>query len=279
MLSLILAGVVMLSGIATAGAMDLSDRQKSEILAEAEACFDRGSKTLPANPISARKDFAAAAEKYQLLINSSADTGLMFYNLANAQLQAGYTGKAIANYKRSAQLMGPDKQLEQNLRYARSLRDGQKLEQTSDVSSVLDSLGRNFPVTTQLWCGVGAWAIFWIAMIVRLIVKKTIAPKFRSRYILASSAIVFAVMAGSVGYEVLTSARQVQGVVTADSARVLKGNGEGFAPKFKEPITEGAEFNVLQQRGNWLKIKLSDGKTGWIKAQNADIIKPRTLWG
>lgn len=269
---ILILGMFLLGVAGQAGAMELTADQKMTILREAEAAFNRGWQRLPDKPVAARLDFQEAARKYQLLADSGVSTGQLYYNLGNAYLQVEKVGKAIANYKRAGQLLGPNQQLEENLRYARSLCNGARGETDKNVSTFLDGWNRHFPTSTKLWCGVGAWLIFWAAMIARLLLKK----KIRWRYILACSAVVFAVMAGSVGYEVLTLAGQTQGVVTVSAAPVLRGNGEGFAKKFKEPLTEGREFKVMEQRGDWLHIKFDDDKTGWINAAKAEIIKPRS---
>ncbi len=274
-ISAALAGVVLLGLVDRAGAMELSVTQKADILAEAETAFDRGSATLPTNPVSARSDFQEAASKYQLLVDSGVNTGELFYNLGNAYLKADQLGLAIANYKRACLLLGPNQQLEENLRYARSLCKSNNTNEDKKMSSLLNDWNQHFSASTRVWLGLVAWLVFWSALIARLFIKE----KFRWRYVLAVSVIIFTTMAGSVGYETFMQAKNTQGVVTASSAPVLKGNGEGFAKKFKEPLTEGTEFHVMEHRGQWLHIKLADDKTGWINAAKAEVIKPRSLWG
>ena len=59
------------------------------------------------------------------------------------------------------------------------------------------------------------------------------------------------------------------GVTVADQVVVRKGNGDGFSPAFAEPLSQGVEFRVLEERPGWLHIRLSNGKTGWIKSVTA----------
>jgi hypothetical protein len=66
--------------------------------------------------------------------------------------------------------------------------------------------------------------------------------------------------------------RTQAGVTLADEIVVRKGNGEGYEPQFNEPLHEGVEFRVIDQRPGWYKIELADGSTGWIKQAQAELI-------
>jgi len=55
----------------------------------------------------------------------------------------------------------------------------------------------------------------------------------------------------------------------ADGVVVRKGNGDGFEPAFTQPLSQGVEFRVLEERPGWIQIRLPDGKSGWIKALQA----------
>jgi len=46
------------------------------------------------------------------------------------------------------------------------------------------------------------------------------------------------------------------GVVTAQQTIARKGDADSFAPAFTDPLPEGTEFEVLEQRGDWLLIRL-----------------------
>jgi len=75
-----------------------------------------------------------------------------------------------------------------------------------------------------------------------------------------------------VGVESIESARAREGVVVADEVVVRKGNGDGFEPQFEQSIGEGVEFELLERRGDWLRVRLPDGQEGWIRAREAELI-------
>ena len=76
---------------------------------------------------------------------------------------------------------------------------------------------------------------------------------------------------GSIGAHLSGAGTHRDGVVLTDDVVVRKGNSEGFEPQFLEPLHQGVEFRVLEQRTGWLSIELPDGKTGWIRADAAGV--------
>ncbi len=47
------------------------------------------------------------------------------------------------------------------------------------------------------------------------------------------------------------------------------GNSESFAAAINEPLSEGAEFTVLERRREWVRIEVAGGLTGWIEDASA----------
>lgn len=52
------------------------------------------------------------------------------------------------------------------------------------------------------------------------------------------------------------------GVVTSSSLNMRTGPGTNFA--IIRTLTLGTEFTVIKKEGDWLQIRLKDGKEGWV---------------
>ena len=96
------------------------------------------------------------------------------------------------------------------------------------------------------------------------------------RWLGAVTAVLWLACAISVAADEL-GGRALEGVVLADDVVVRKGNSEGFEPRFEQPLHEGVEFRVIEQRPDWLSIELPDGKTGWIRAADAGLIAQNSI--
>ena len=113
----------------------------------------------------------------------------------------------------------------------------------------------------------------WIGIFGGMFLKR-----MRWRMVIMSGLVVCVLMACSLAWEYSTLAGDYQGVVTAKETIIRKGNGVGYAPLFKEPLCEGTEFSVMDERRGWLEVKLGDGKTGWIPTHDVELVTPRKMF-
>ena len=62
------------------------------------------------------------------------------------------------------------------------------------------------------------------------------------------------------------------GVLITEDVVVRSSNGIQHPPLFNTPLSEGIEFDIVDERSNWLQIVLPNGQTGWIEKQDAQIV-------
>lgn len=253
---------------------NLTYAQKKKLLTEAQTQYDAAAAIEASDPDKARADYASAAQKFQVVASASQPSGWLYYDLANAYLKSGNLGLAIANYKRAEQYIGGDSRLASNLDYARGTCVSQlQPPRTQGWNAALTSLNARVSATVRAWIGIGGWCLLWVGVVGSMFIKR-----MKWRMVIISGATVCVLMAASLGWEYESLASDYQGVVTAQDTIIRKGNGVGYAPMFKEPLCEGAEFRVLDERRGWLEIQLGDGKSGWIPASDAELIPPRKMF-
>lgn len=265
----VLGGAVVLAAVAAgpATAGGLTRSQQIEILDEANRAFDRGAEVRGSNSADATAAFREAADRFQLLVDSGVQNGKLYYNLGNACFESGQIGRAILNYRRAQKLIPGNGRLEHNLQYARSLRRNQievagqrAFLQTLFFWHYSTSLGARYRA------GLAFFVLFWLMALAR-----SYLPGFPWRYALVPAAALWLALGVSVGADLLLDHR-AEGVILADNVVVRKGNGERFDPQFKQPLYEGLEFILVEQRREWWCIELPDGKTGWIRADQAELL-------
>ena len=152
---------------------ELTDLQRTTILAEAQDAYDRGVASRRPDPQAAREAFQTATERYKQLVDDGLANGRLHYNLANAYLQAGEPGRAILHYRAAEKLVPGDSRLPQNLDYARSLVR----------SRIAPSGGRALAGALLVWherttvrarYGVftTAWVLFWTLLALNALVPR-----------------------------------------------------------------------------------------------------------
>lgn len=253
---------------AEARAEGLSLQQQVVLLDEAQRAFDEGVALRQTNPSQAGKSFGEAAMKFQVLVDSGLRNGKLYYNLGNAYLENGQLGRAVLNYRRAQEFIPDDPRLDANLRYARSLRRNQIAE--SGEQAFLQTLffwHYGTSLHGRFAAAIAVYILLWV-----LLTARVFFPRLRWRYALIPVAAICLSLSLSVALNMAARNTHHGGVILSDHVIVRKGNGEGFEPQFKEELHEGVEFDLVERRADWLCIQLPDGKTGWIRFRDAEMI-------
>ena len=234
-----------------AGSVELDVRKRFE---QAEAAF-REAET--------EADFLAVAARYQALVDEGVESGAVYFNLGNAYVRAGESGRAIAAYRKAQVYRPRDPYLEANLKVA---------------------LGSSRPQERRLldyvffWRSVLSphekWTVTFTLLTIFLLV--TILMKIRpSVGGLRWAAVVLLVITGlfgaALGLDYYEQEVRVAGVVVEGGVIARKGDGETFEPALTEPLGEGVEFVVLEDRGDWIHVSFTGGVSGWIPRTTAAI--------
>lgn len=252
--------------------------QRYALFSQANEAF-RSANAMTGSPLQAEKLYEKAVLSYEKIINEyNIKNAKLYYNLANAYLmqnnlgkssEKNYLGKAILNYRRAEKLDNSDTNIKKNLAFARSLRaDKIELKTEKKVLQTLFFWHYDFSVNTRFIVTLVSFAILCVGL--TLMVWRGRKPTYLAVSIIA--ALLFICFFTSVIFETSKQQNNICGVVTAKEVVARQGDSENYPASFKAPLHQGTEFDVLEHRGGWLYIKLSDDSRGWIPEDNAEII-------
>jgi hypothetical protein len=232
-----------------AGSLDPSTVQKFQA---AQTAFDQAKKP---------EDFVKAAAMYQEMIDDGVVSGAVFYNQGNAWMKAKQLGRAIAAYRQAQQYRPRDPYLEANLQYA--LR-GSTPPRRPVVEIVL---------FWQNWLGYQE-KFYAAAAAAGLTFCFAVVALFSSwrrlwRRLVAIASVLTLLLSISAGYDWYRFDYLTHGMIVQSDVVARKGNADNYEPAFSEKLTEGAEFQMIERRGNWLLIRLPGGQEGWIPERAA----------
>ena len=214
--------------------------------------------------------FAEAARQYRYLVEEEGlRNAAVFYNLGNARYLTGDLGRAILAYRR-AQRYAPDRpDLLANLRVALDRRrDFIPPEPPPPL------LRRLFfwHYALSLKRRAGLFALLWILLWSLLAVPR-LRLRRKPRAVAALLGLVCLALLASIGADLLRRRLADPGVVLDESVVARKGDGELYAPAFLDPLHAGTEFERVEDRGDWWRIRLPDGRLCWIPAHSAATVK------
>jgi tetratricopeptide (TPR) repeat protein len=243
-------------------------QRQIDLLNQAIQQYDDASQIARKDPQQAEKLYLEAAEKFQSLVNAGIRNAGLYYNLGNTHLRLGNIGLAILNYRRAQRLDVSDSQLNDNLKFARSLRRTQIEEAgRSKLAQFAFYWHYNTNSRSRLLVAGLVYVAFWVLMLLGVLM-----PRPHWHYAAWSCGILWAALVISVSADYYDRTHVHEGVVISDDVIVRKGNGDGFEPQFVEPLHQGVEFTLIETRGSWHHVRLPDGKQGWLPANVAAMI-------
>lgn len=239
-----------------------------DLCREAEKCFDKGNELSATDQTAAMEQWRMAAARLEKVAREAdVANGPLFYNLGNIYFRLGDMGRAILNFRKAQKFTPNDVNLKRNLAYARrNCQDSVQEEESKKVMKTLFFWHYDFSLAIREVIFIICFCAFWLLCALRLKLKG-----YGTGIGLVACGILAVVVASSMMISEY-SHRQASGVILSAEVVGRTGNSEAYERSFQEPLHAGTEFDLLETRGNWMEIRLADGKTCWIPADAAEML-------
>jgi len=248
----------------------LTQEQIYDLFSQGKEFFRQANELAATNPREADSLYQKAILRFEKIVNEGGiRNGRLFYNIGNAYFRQGQLGKAILYYKRAEKFIPTDSNLRQNLEYARSLRQD-KIEEKPKrkLLEMLFFWHYDLSLKTKFILFVIFFDAIWVLAIVTLFIKRNLPL----RIVIYGSGILAMALLLSLSLDSFFRNNRKEGVIISAEVVARKGDGESYQPSFKEPLHQGTEFILLEKRGAWWHIQLSDGRKCWLPERDADSV-------
>jgi len=233
----------------------------------AEPLSSAGATMQVANQVYESGQFEQAVQAYEQLVAQGYEDSVLFYNLGNAYYKQGDYGRAILNYRR-AQRLGPrDADIEANLALARA----QAVDQFEgeNHANLLSQVGRAvqdwFSFDELAMAALGAWILFVLLLILVGSARAGTIWRRGLTYSLAAAAVTLVAASLAWGSYAYADNHQKAGVIVTDEVAVTSGPGALYVTTFT--LHSGAEVDLVEARGNWMRLALpGEEMDGWVPA-------------
>lgn len=215
-------------------------------------------------------NYTKAIANYEQILQNGEHSAALYYNLGNCYYKRNATGPAIYYYEKALRLAPNDKEILNNLHYARNMRlDAiEPLPQTRLIQRYHTIV---YFFSFDQWAYI---ALTWIFLgILTYLIYFFLRRTRQKRAAFLVSIFCFMLAAGSMVIAYI----QYQDVTNENTAII-------FSPEvhvFSEPnsrsealftLHEGTKASVLNQWKNWSKIQLANGQTGWLISNNIRLL-------
>ncbi|ADY28974.1 MULTISPECIES: tetratricopeptide repeat protein [Cellulophaga] len=215
--------------------------------------------------------YDAAIKDYLQIIDNGKHSAELYYNLGNSYYKLNKVAPSIYYYEKALLLKPNDSEIKNNLAYAKNM--------TLDVINPL-------PVTTlkSIYNKVvghfnfDQWAYLSVVLII-LFVISYIAFKFfnystkkRISFVASITFLLLSITAITAAYLNYSDFKKNRpAIVFNEESLVLEEPNTRSKEVFR--LHEGTKVFVLDELKQYYKIKLADGKTGWISSEEIKEIK------
>jgi len=213
----------------------------------------------------AQNNYKGAIEQYQKLLESGVISDVVFYNLANAHFKNNQLGSAILFYEKAQRLAPHDREISENLSFART-RIADKVERPPEgffislVTRITNWLSLDTETALALVLFIAAnaaFALFWLDAIPGL--------SRLALYASTASFVLFLILGTSNLLRIYWQETVQEGVVLVEKVDVLSGPASDSPILFS--VHEGLKVRIENDLPDWVQISLENGWNGWVKKE------------
>lgn len=214
-----------------------------------------------ANQLYKANQFDSAAVQYEKIVHQGYKTAEVYYNLGNCYYKTKNVSQCILNYERAARLAPRDEDIQHNLKLANLM----VVDKIIPVPQLGIILFWNNLVSSRSSKGWGVWALAFVWAALLAFAVYLFVSSFRGVSITLGILLLF-ISATFLSFAYHQSDKEQNpdtAVLTATNAFVKSAPDAGGNDLFM--LHEGIKFTLLDRVGEWHKIRLADGKIGWIE--------------
>jgi tetratricopeptide (TPR) repeat protein len=215
-----------------------------------------------ANKLYAEGKFADAAAGYEKILQTGAQSPALLFNDANAEFKSGHLGRAIASYRRAAQLSPRDDEIRANLAFVRNQVQG---------ATVRESRWQNWACVLTLNEGaLLTAALFWLtfALLIARQIRPALVPRLKNATRIFAALTILSTLV--LGLQAANHFSKATAVVTAAEATARSGPFDEAQSAFTG--RDGAELSVLDRHGDWVQVSGGVEKIGWLPVKQVAIL-------
>lgn len=216
-----------------------------------------------ANKMYQQEKYMEALDLYQQVEKQDMESAELYFNMGNIYYRTNQVAPSIYYYEKALRMSPNDKDIRFNLNFANTMV-------LDNIEPLPKSLGQKFMdsivlrFTYETWAKISVSLAFVFAILFLLYHFSYSTSKKRIYFISSILSVIFVTVSLFFAFRNKHYVdNKVEAIIFSASAAVKSAPTNSSDDYFE--LHEGTKVSVLETLDNWKKIKIADGKMGWMK--------------
>lgn len=211
-------------------------------------------------------NYQEAITQYKSILDSGEYSTSVYYNLANAYYKTNVIGPSVYYFEKALQLSPNDEDILNNLAFARNMTiDAIEPLPKTQLSKFVGNITSTFSYNQWAWIAVILGFVCVISFLLYQFAYQSL--KKRIYFLISFIALLFILGTVAIAYQQYEKAKQDRPAIVFATETTVKAE-----PNLRSDavftLHEGTKVQILDTVADWKKIRLIDGKIGWIIAED-----------
>ncbi len=226
-------------------------------LTEATDYFRQG------NEAYEKGNFEEAVADYDKAGQFGASDARLYFNHANALFRLKQLGSSILYYEKARKIAPLDEDILFNLRFAQAqVADKIPEPESNLLTKVMWSIHAGYSLHAGIWAAFALFVLIFAGFSAALFLTSFL--RWLSAAAAMLSLLALLAFSPSLFYKIHQQENEQYGIVLQPVAEMLSGPGSNYQVLAR--VHEGTRFEIVEQHGEWLSVKLANGKGGYVRA-------------
>ncbi len=235
----------------------IGSAQNTAIFEQANALYNEGK-------------YAESIDKYNVILKSNVHSVELYFNLANAHYKLNNIAPSIYFYEKALQLSPNDEELKNNLAFAKNMTidaiDAIPLAGLSKIVNKATNL-----MSFDGWAKIAVGLVFCFVILCLLYYFAYTTLNKRLAFIGSLTTLCLMLITLAFAFHKYNLVKNDRPAIVFEQESKIKSEPNSRSEESFR-LHEGTKVQVLDTVKNWSKIKLSDGKTGWISSSEIKLL-------
>ncbi|NJX16120.1 SH3 domain-containing protein [Tamlana crocina] len=235
----------------------MSFSQNQDLFKKANALYNEGK-------------YAEAIDDYMAILEIGEHSADLYYNLANAHYKLSHIAPSIYYYEKALQLAPNDQDIKNNMVFAKNMTiDAIEVVPETGVSKLIKNMTNK--LSFDAWAKVAVAFVF--CFVVLFLVYYFAYSTTRKRLAFIGSFVCLGLVCITLAFafhKYNLDKNDNPAIVFVQESKVQSTPNARSEEAFR--LHEGTKVQVEETYNDWKKIKLADGKTGWVPQEDIKLL-------